>query len=193
MVCVEVVVCIPRRRQFQHWRNIVNKIGLFFCGFLVVSITNPALAAPIVTTECTTAKGSYPTKQGGKSYTCKSKKTCKTTTCKSVGGISCTIATTNTLSDCTETVSTPNSGRPGSLLIPPRPGGNQLAPTKDKPRFPPAKGTIIMTPATNAPTKDKPAIPPVMGTILKAPATNAPTAVVPKKRLFFNRFKKRKN
>jgi len=147
----------------------MNKIGLFFCGFLVVSIAYPAHAVPIVTTECTTAKGSYPTKQGGKSYTCKSKKTCKTTTCKSAGGISCTIATTNTLSDCTETVSTPNSGRPGSLLIPPRAGGNQLAPTKDKLRFPP-----------------------VIGKILTAPVTNAPTANKPKNRLFFKQFKKPK-
>jgi hypothetical protein len=147
----------------------VNKaIGLFIFGCLVVSTAYPAHAAPIVTTKCTTTKGSYPAEQGGKSYTCKSKKTCTITTCKGKGGISCTIKTTSTKSDCTEVASTPSSGLPGGFLIPTRPGGSQLAPTKDKPRFPPVIGTFQTAPVTNAPTKDKPkkTLPSTTGTIM---------------------------
>jgi hypothetical protein len=121
-----------------------------------VNIPAPANAAPNVTTKCTPTKGSFSVKQGGKSYTCKSKKVCKITTCKLGGSYSCTVKTTTTHSDCKEVVSTPSSGLPGGVLIPTRPGGSQLAPTKDRPRFPTKVWNFQKAPVANAPTKDKP-------------------------------------
>ncbi len=47
VVGVEAKACIPRRRQFQPRRNIANKIGLFFCGFLVVTPLFDASAKPV--------------------------------------------------------------------------------------------------------------------------------------------------
>jgi len=76
-----------------------------------------------------------------------------------------------------------------------RPKGKTLPPSKVLHRPAVPLKSLNMPGKVIAPTKGKPkpAIPPVMGTIIMTPATNAPTAVVPKKRLFFKRFKKRKN
>ena len=46
--------------------------------------------------------------------------------------------------------------KPVGVFIPTRPGGSQLAPTKDRPRFPTKVWKIQKAPVANAPTKNKP-------------------------------------
>ena len=46
--------------------------------------------------------------------------------------------------------------KPVGVFIPTRPGGDQLAPTKDRPRFPTKVWNFQKAPVTNAPTTDKP-------------------------------------
>jgi len=46
--------------------------------------------------------------------------------------------------------------KPVGVFTPTRPGGSQLAPTKDRPRFPTKVWKFQKAPVTNAPTKNKP-------------------------------------
>jgi len=133
-------------------------LRIIFLSALVSSTAYSAHAAPNVTTDCTTITGSFTAKQNGKAFKCTSKKTCKTTTCKLGVGYACSVATTTTLSDCTEVTPTPSAS---GVFTPMRPKGDMLlAPTKYKhKRFPsriaPKGAGGSLAPATTTLVPDK--------------------------------------
>ncbi|MHA1547029.1 MAG: hypothetical protein ACTSUY_11510 [Alphaproteobacteria bacterium] len=155
----------------------MNTFGLFICGILVVAPFFDASAAPVKRRDgqacASTGTARKDATQDGKKINCLFD-TCTYTKCKETDGkidtTKCSTVTEHSNArDCKPVKSTPISGRPGSVFILTRPGGNQLAPTKDKPRFPP-----------------------LIGKFQTAPVINAPTTNTLKKRLFLNKFKKLK-
>jgi hypothetical protein len=113
-------------------------LRIIFLSVLVSSTASSVNAAPDVSTNCTTASGSFTTedKKTGKTYQCTSKKTCTTTTCKLGVGYNCSVSTTTSHSNCAEAAPTPSSSAGQFTPIKPK-GDVFLAPTKDKyNRFP---------------------------------------------------------
>lgn len=142
----------------------MNKIGLFFCVFLVVTPLFDASAKDVIRKDgkicANPGTARKDATQDGKKINCLFD-TCSVTKCATKGGkidtTKCsTVIEHSNPRDCKDVVSTPSSGQPGGVFIPTGPGGSQLAPTKDKPRIPPIMGTFQKAPVANAPTKDKP-------------------------------------
>jgi hypothetical protein len=146
----------------------VNKaLGLFIFGCLVVTPLLDASAAKMNragTQECDGATtGRKDAVQDGKKVNCLFDTCTYTVQCnETIDGKlvvkKCTHVEYDgaTARDCKPVASTPSSGLPGGVLIPTRPGGSQLAPTKDRPRFPTKVWKFQKAPVTNAPTTDKP-------------------------------------
>lgn len=89
--------------------------------FLMAVATVQVLAEPISTTSCSADSGNFTVKNkaDGKTYSCKSRQTCKKTTCQLGGSAACSVETTTTHSDCAEAATAP---RPGAGTHGPRPG-----------------------------------------------------------------------